>query len=129
VVHGGEGMILAINKEMIAHAYDYLCCCEPFCRWNMPDSEDIAFGIYRRKDRYAHYEYKASGPNEGRHHIKISSALVGSHASLLSTLAHEMLHLHLNNTGCMDMRALHGAGFNKLADRVCNIHGFDRLTF
>jgi hypothetical protein len=122
-------MSITLHKEMLACAYDYLRATEPFCRWRMPGSKDIKFGVYKRKDRYAHYEYKSTGPGEGQHHIKVSSELVGSHSSLLSTLAHEMLHLHMNNSACLDMRSPHGNNFNKLADRVCKIHGFDRKLF
>ena len=117
-------MSLTLTKELLAHAYDYLCATEPFDKWNLPHSEDIKFSVYKRKDRFAHYQF-----DEGGHHIKVSSVFVGTHASLLCTMAHEILHMHMNSTGCLDMRSPHGVGFNRLADQVCKIHGFDRKLF
>lgn len=117
-------MPLPLNEEMLAAAYEYLSASKPFDKWNLPHSEEVKFRVFKRKDRYADYRYR-----NGRHHINISSVLVGSHMTLLATMAHEILHLHLNATGCIDMRAPHGVGFNKLADQVCRVHAFDRLIF
>lgn len=117
-------MILPLTPAILALAYDYLCAHKPFAQWKMPHSEEVVFAIFKRTDRYAEYQY-----DNDKHQIRISSRLVGSHATLLSTMAHEMIHLHLNAKGCFDMRSPHGADFHKLADRVCKIHSFDRLTF
>lgn len=118
-------MILPLNKEMIAAAYTYLRETKPFNGWAIPEANKIVFGIQKRKDRHAHYEFK----KDGRHYIMVSASLVGSHINLLSTLSHEMIHLYLNVSGKMDMRSLHGREFQRLADRICKIHSFDRLTF
>jgi hypothetical protein len=117
-------MTLPLTPEMLAASYDYLASTNPFDKWNLPISEEIKFRVYKRGDRYAHYHFK-----NGKHQISVSSILVGSHVTLLSTMAHEMLHLHMKANACLDMRCPHGSGFNKLADRVCKIHGFDRLIF
>lgn len=118
-------MKLTLTPALLARAYDYLCATEPFVKWKLPPSDVIKFSVYKRKDRFAHYECKG----EGLHYIKVSSVLVGSHASLLSTMAHEMLHLHMNFAACLDLRSPHGEAFNKLADKVCKVHGFDRKLF
>jgi SprT-like family protein len=117
-------MSLPLSPDMLAAAYDYLASTNPFDKWNFPISEEIKFRVYKRSDRYAHYQCK-----DGKLFISVSSVLVGSHITLLSTMAHEMIHLYMHATSCLDMRCPHGAGFNKLADRVCRIHGFDRLIF
>jgi len=117
-------MPLPLNSEMIEAAYEYLSATKPFSGWNLPHAEDMKFRVYKRRDRYADYRYK-----NGKHHINVSSVLVGSHMTLLSTLAHEICHLHMNATACLDMRTPHGAGFSKLADQICKVHGFDRLIF
>lgn len=116
-------MSLALNTEMLAHAYDYLCCTPPFSRWNLPPSEDVKFAVIKRRDRFAHYFMDA-----GVHHIEMSSGRVGRHETLLSTLAHEIIHLHMEQA-CMNARNPHGAAFKKYADRVCKLHEFDRLIF
>lgn len=116
-------MTLPLTTELLAHAYEYLCCIPPFSKWNMPPAEDVKFLIIRQKDRYAHYQWV-----NGVHHIAVSSKIVGRHESLLSTLSHEMIHLHCRSVGmCKDDP--HGKAFQKLADRVCKIHEFDRLAF
>ncbi len=116
-------MTLSLTKEALAAAYDYLCEFEPFSKWNMPESEDIKFRVMKRKDRTAHYAM-----SDGVHEIAVSSAYVGQHDVLLSSIAHEMLHLHMAQT-CWNRRNPHDAAFQKFADRICKIHHFDRLMF
>ena len=116
-------MTLPLTKEVIAAAYDYLCELPPFSEWNLPSSEDIKFKIIKSKDRTAHYCH-----SKGVHEIAISSAYVGEHIMLLSSLAHEMTHLHTQRT-CWNRRNPHDATFQAYADQICLIHNFDRLTF
>lgn len=112
-----------LTKAMLAQAYDYLCEWPPFSKWNMPPSEDVKFGVIKRKDIYAQFYTLDKIPC-----IEVSAGRVGAHQILLSTLAHEMLHLHMH-TSCPDSGKPHGKAFQKFADRVCKIHGFDRLNF
>lgn len=116
-------MTLPLTPEALAAAYDYLCEFPPFSKWNMPHSEDVKFLVIRQADRYAHYQMV-----DGVHNIAVSVKWVGRHDSLLSTLCHEMIHLHTRATK-MRMRNAHGRAFQGLADQVCAIHGFDRLLF
>lgn len=115
-------MALTLTVEMLAHAYDYLACQKPFSDW-MPPSEEVKFLVIRQPDRYAHYQMV-----DGVHHIAVSTKYVGRHETLLSTMAHEMIHLHCKAAG-IRMRNPHGKAFQKFADEVCKIHDFDRLTF
>lgn len=112
---------LPLTPELLAHAYDYLTCLPPFVKFNMPPSDDIKFRVIKSKKIFARYFIEG-----GVHHIDVSNKMVGSHIVLLSTLAHEAIHLHLEEIGACD---LHGPAFQGLADKVCEIHGFDRLTF
>lgn len=114
-------MILPLNADVLARTYDYLCELPPFAKYSLPPSEDIKFAVIRSRKLFGRYFMVG-----GVHHIEISRANVGSHIVLLSTMSHEMLHLHLEEVGACDM---HGPVFQKFADRVCKIHGFDRLTF
>src|SRR5882724_5745325 len=100
-------MTLPLTIEILAAAYDYLCCHPPFSKMNMPHSEDVTFSIINKKDRYAHYQMVG-----GKHHIAVSRRFVGRHIMLLSTLSHEMAHLYLENN-CLNGRDLHGIGFQK----------------
>jgi hypothetical protein len=113
-------MILPITKELLAAAYDYLCCAPPFRKWSLPPSDEIAFRVTTKR---LFAEYQRIGR---QHYIRVSRRLVGSHTILLSTLAHEMIHLHLEEVGACDD---HGPNFQLLADEVCKCNGFDRLTF
>jgi predicted SprT family Zn-dependent metalloprotease len=115
-------MPFALTPEALAAAYDYLCEFPPFSKWNMPPSEDVKFRVLKTKDRTAHY----SG-SDG-HEIAVSSAYVARHEMLLSSMAHEMIHLHCHQT-CWNRRNPHDRAFQKFADRVCKVHEFDRLTF
>ncbi len=115
-------MTLPLTPEMLAHAYEYLCCTPPFNRWNMPPAEDVHFAVGRRRDRFAHHQLR-----DGVHHIELSSRWVGRHESLLSTLAHELIHLHMVQS-CVRGEP-HGPAFQRYADRVCKIHDFDRMLF
>jgi hypothetical protein len=116
-------MPLTLTPEMLAHAYDYLACQKPFNAWNLPPSEDIKFRVIRRRDRFAHYRMEG-----GEHYIEVSLHMVGRHDTLISTMAHELVHLHQELTGMLGANP-HDKMFHKLADRVCKIHDFDRLTF
>src|SRR5262249_53183846 len=88
VVCGGGCM--KINVDMLGHAYDYLSCTDPFRGWNLPPSEEIMFKLFRKWKKYAHY-FRV----DGVHHIELSSRLVTSNYMLMSTMAHEMVHLFL----------------------------------
>lgn len=117
-------MSIQLNVEMLAHAYDYLCCTAPFDKWNMPPSEDIKFLVIKSPDRYAHYQLVRDV-----HNIAVSTKWVNRHQSLLSTMAHEMVHLHIRSAGIRQRHA-HGKAFQRLADEVCKCHvEFDRLNF
>lgn len=120
-------MSLTINKEMLGPAYDYLRATKPFSRWKLPAADEVIFGIIPNKDRSAHYYCRKS---DGRHVIECSSHWNTRHVVLLSSLAHEMAHLHLNLTGRHSSRNPHNAEFWRLADRICKNHvEFDRAGF
>jgi hypothetical protein len=110
-----------LNVAALSHVYDYLCELPPFDRWSLPPSDEIKFRITKSKKKFAQYWIEG-----GIHHIDVSAKLVGSHIVILSTIAHELIHLHLEEVDACDE---HGPNFQVLADVVCQVHGFDRLTF
>lgn len=108
-------MPIQLTPGMMARAYDYLSCQAPFNKWKLPPSKEVKFQVSRHKDRYGHHQMIG-----GVVHIVFSSRFVGRHETLLATMAHEMAHFK-------DIS--HGKVFQRLADEVCRLHEFDRLTF
>lgn len=117
-------MTLPLDKDVLAAAYDYLAATAPFRRWNLPDSDEVTFIVVRNPALCGSYQCGTGG----RHIIKISASNTGHSASLLATMAHEMIHLHEEVTG-MKRASEHSAAFRKLAARVCRVHGFDPKAF
>ena len=111
------------TPEMMAAAYDYLRTTPPFRRWKLPPSESVEFHVTRHLDRTGDCE---TGPAGNDPVIRISAALIGWTASLMATMAHEMVHIHLDRKG---VRAHHGADFRRCAAQVCRHHGFDPKLF
>lgn len=117
---------LPLTPEVLAAAYDYLSATEPFCRWNLPDSEDITFKVSRARDAFAKYHY------DGTHCIEVSSAAVGHTSTLMQSMGHELVHLHLRLTGLesrSNSQGVHNMPFRKFAAQVCKIHGWDLKSF
>ena len=120
---------LALTPEMLESAYEYLRVSPPFCRWSLPHADQVMFRVLGAKDRFGHFRgrhRRALGDN-GFSEIAISAPLVNSTDMLISTMAHEMIHLYQDETGTA--RGHHNPKFRKLAKRVCAIHGFDPESF
>jgi len=116
-------LVIVPTPEMCSAAYDLLDLTEPFCRWNLPSSDSIKFEITTKKDR--HGDCEVCGPDII---IRISPHYVGRMDSLIETMAHEMIHLHMYCAGIAEPDP-HGKGFKKLASLVCKWHGFDPKLF
>ena len=119
----GGRMPIPLTTEMLAHAYEYLACQPPFSSWNLPPSEDVVFKISRSRHNFAHYQWIG-----GVHHLVFSRHRVGRHEILITTMAHEMIHLHQELCGIMGDNP-HDAAFHRYADRICKLHEFDRMIF
>lgn len=115
-------MTLPLTRDVLAAAYDFLAATEPFCRWNLPDSDDVVFRVVRDPAIRGKYQW------HGRHVISISGRSIGHTISLMETMAHEIVHLHEEAAG-MSGPAEHGAAYGKLAAAVCKVHGFDPKLF
>jgi hypothetical protein len=118
-------MSLPLTKENLAACYDYLCTTQPFSEWNMPDSEDVKFRVVKSGDVRGWYLLE----HDGSHTIAISSRCIGRTQSLVETMAHEMIHLHQGDVKMDSPGAQHNRAFWKLADIVCEAHGFDPKLF
>lgn len=112
------------TPEMCRAAYDLLIETEPFNKWNLPDGDDIVFRVVKDKSCYGWYRTE-----DDKDIIAISSEWCGLLGTLISTMAHEMIHLHQRHT-CMDTpSSFHNQAFKKIALKVSGIHGFDPKAF
>jgi predicted SprT family Zn-dependent metalloprotease len=121
---------MELTPEVLRAAYSYLSETEPFHDWNMPDAEDIKFQV--RKDRKLqgncrHRYYKKTGETKYLL-IQIAEKWVYTSNSLISTMAHEMIHAHMFWHNIKE-RAHHGETFQAFAKEVCELHGFDPGQF
>ena len=112
---------------MLAAAYDYVATTEPFCRWNLPESDEVRFYVISSPADFARYRWDGK-----RHTISVSSRSVGHTATLIEKMCHEVIHLHLEETGMESLQGTtntHNHAFRKLALGVCKSHGFDPKSF
>jgi hypothetical protein len=114
-------MTLRLTPDMLAAGYDFLRSAQPFKSWRLPESDELGFHVVRHDMLSANF-----GVEQGIPFIRVSEASNGHTATLLASLAHEMIHLRQHLTGD---RELHGPRFRRMAARVCAAHGFDPKTF
>jgi hypothetical protein len=112
-----------LTPEVLARCYDFLAATKPFCDWNLPDSEYIKFKVTQTRSRFADHEHYNGG-----HIIRVSAGKNGFATTLVTTMAHELIHVYLAETGIAGS-AEHGEAFQKLAGEVCRIHGYDPKSF
>lgn len=120
-------MTLPLTIDMLSHMYDFLAASEPFAKWNLPPSDDVKFKIVRTRHKQAWYQWDGK-----QHTITVSSGRVGHSLTLMVALAHEVVHLHLEESD-MESKShncdTHNAAFRVLAEQVCKAHGFDTQAF
>jgi hypothetical protein len=114
--------MLPLSTEVLRAAYDYLEATPPFCKWNLPQGEDVHFRVVKTNRWSAQHWKWANG-----HHIDISRGKIGQTITLMVAMAHEMVHLHLKHNKCDD-KGMHGLAFQKCCRQVCEYHGFDPLS-
>lgn len=117
-------MTLPLTREMLERAWDYFRETPPFKRMKLPPSGDVRFIVGRDK-KIAGYHKMANG----KHIVGVSSGCIGRTHSLMEVMAHEMIHAHQRETSLHREGVEHNAGFLKIAERVCRIHGFDPKLF
>lgn len=116
-------MSLPLTTEILKATYDLLNVLPPFNKWNLPDGEDIKFRVIKNPALFGWHEYAY-----GKHTIAVSIKTNGYIATLLSTMAHEMIHVHERHAKACG-KGQHSAAFKKWADEVCRFHGFDPKAF
>ena len=116
-------MTLKLTPGLLRAAYELLCEAPPFNKWNLPNSDDIAFRVSRDRTTQGWYSF------DGTHYIYVSRNLVGYLSTLDSLMAHEMIHVHERHAGACKPGIEHSAAFKKWAAQVCAIHGWDPKYF
>lgn len=118
---------LPLTPETMAASYDYLATTPPFREWSLPDSDEVKFKVGRSVRDYGSYRWDGK-----QHTVTMSANMTGHTMTLLRYMAHEMIHLHLEETG-MESRTggqdTHNVWFRKFAKEVCRVHGFDPKAF
>jgi hypothetical protein len=116
--------MIRLTPETLAAAYDYLATMPPFDEWNLPDSGDIKFKVAKHKTTFGWTTIRGE-----TYDISISGHCCRRHQTLISIMAHEMIHVH-QASACFMKRNVHDAAFWLLADEVCQHHpDFDRAVF
>lgn len=110
-------MALHLTPEMVEACYELLKLTPPFRRWGLPPGDQLVFRILLSTERYAHFRAQS----DGAHEIAVSTAKVVTIDLLVQSLAHEMVHLHMEQ---LKLGANHGSNFKRFAKQVCRHHGW-----
>jgi hypothetical protein len=119
-------MTLRLTPAMIQGAYEFLRVSPPFSRWKLPHGDEIEFRVSRRRDIMGAHNTYVRLLN---HIIDVSDETVGHTATLIETVAHEMIHLHQAEKRSHTPNTEHNAEFHRFAKLVCRHHGFDPKGF
>lgn len=113
-----------LTPEILEAEYNFLRVCPPFRRWRMPDSDEVCFRIIRSHQCSGRYHLNA----KHGHVIEINALWVATPGKLQKTMAHEMIHLHLQ-IDCPTDQAHHGYRFEAKAKQVCRHFYLDPAEF
>jgi len=112
------------TPEIVKVAYAYLNETPPFVEWNLPSEDDMKFEVLHGPDVHGRIY-----PSYGSGYVLGVAEHKHEHtASLMVTVAHEMVHLHLHQIKFRGWKN-HGPTFRALAAEVCSAHGFDPGQF
>lgn len=114
-------MTLRLTPYVLEAAYSFLRETAPFKGWKLPEADLVGFHVVPDPKMYADF-----GIENGVPIIRVSEAKNGHVLTLLTTMAHEMVHLRQHMIGAKDA---HGASFKRMAAAVCRAHGFDIRAF
>lgn len=120
-------MPIALTAERVAAVYDCLRTFPPFCRWKLPPSDEVIFHVTRHRDRQGHctVDHNCKNPE-----ITVSEYWVGTFETLVSLVAHEMIHLHQFLSGAdPGPGTQHDAEFRRIAKRICLLFNWDYKQF
>lgn len=116
--------MLHLTPYDLCAIYDLLRGTKPFKAWKLPPGEEVEFHVVHMRGQDQADCQKVGG----RHIIRLASNKHHTLAPAIATMAHEMVHMHLDMAYPRD-KAHHGSRFRKHANIVCRYHGFDRGQF
>lgn len=111
---------------MVEQTYELLRVTLPFRRWNLPHADELAFKIIPWKDREAHF---LSGRNFTYHEIAVSTHWIKTLDRLAQAIAHEMVHMRMEQLKLPGGPNGHSHHFRRLAKSVCKHHEWDLENF
>jgi hypothetical protein len=123
----GVGGRLHLTPDCLENAYEYLRATLPFRRMDLPHADNLVFRVMGARDRFGHFRGRIKTMPD-LNEIGVSIRVVNSTDLLMATMAHEMIHLFQHEKGTAT-KSSHNAEFERIASRVCRIHGFDREDF
>jgi hypothetical protein len=115
---------MKITPAAVRHLYSSLVVTYPFTKWPMPLPEEVDFQILHDVDLMGSYLY--CDEDDYEHTITISSARCAFFSTLLSTLAHEMIHCSFHKQKG-DKWSQHGKPFRTRCKLVGQELGLDPL--
>jgi hypothetical protein len=118
---------LHLTPDCLENAYEYLRGTLPFRRMNLPHADELVFKVMGARDRFGHFRGRIKTVPD-LNEIGVSIRVVNSTNLLMATMAHEMIHLYQHESGGCT-RGHHNTEFERIATRVCRIHGFERESF
>lgn len=113
---------MKITPRILECIYLMLASTEVFAKWDMPPSELIKFEIVDDYSVMATYQYDES--EKYPHVISISKARCGHLSTLISSMAHEMVHCSRWESGKW---TLHDSVFKSRKMKVARSLGIDPL--
>jgi len=126
IVRGTARKGLLLTPEVLRDAYGLVISTEPFCNWGLPDKHEVQFRVMKMRDTsgdHTYYRYTK------KHRIRVSSRCVSSMFRLMQIMSHEAIHVAEVVLKTVSPTAMHNKAFMKMADEVCDCHGYDRHDF
>lgn len=115
--------MIHLTPDILAGLYDVLRLTKPFKGWSLPPSDEVGFHVSEVETPQGEWWIE-----NGQHQLKVSAKKHHTLYSAMTTLAHEMVHVHEHQVGArLDVH--HGWTFKKFAKSVCRWHGFDMGQF
>jgi hypothetical protein len=115
---------MRLTPDILKNLYASLYCCYPFTKWKMPLPEEIKFVVTADPETMGTYLYDTGEDYE--HTITVSAARCGQLYTVMTTLAHECVHMSFSKQKG-DKWASHGPAFRTRCKMVGHELGFDPL--
>jgi hypothetical protein len=118
---------MKVTSAQVRDAYLYLRAHAPFNRWELPPAGKINFAL--TNDPTSHAVFSTCTGELPT--LAINPSLHLTMPALLTSVAHEMVHLRQHLVGRLNIakNGGHNAEFRRLSAQVCRALGFDATHF